>query len=1003
MISGMNHGCLLRRVCRLAVGLCLLGAGGDAPAQTIVWTGGGAPSVWADPNNWSPARLPAAADDVLIPAGASSVNLTTATTRVINSIVSQRQLRISNGTLTVTGAASLPSLVLSGGVATFDGPATVTGVVTMSGGTLGGAGAISVNGGLTWTLGELTGTGVLNLGGTSTFTGQSSVSYELLLSRSLTVNGTLNLSSCAINLGGGRTFTIAPSGTVNFGNETVVGASIFSVASGAEVVHEGVINHTVNRLDSIGVRMGTGPNARINVTAGGMTILLSGDQFGDVAVSAGAVVSLNGDPSANFQPGAVLSGPGRSLVSGVAFALGSFQTTGGLTVQGGGATILDPVTDQDVGVTGGTFTIAGNHRWRTLSASSTSTTIISIGGNLTITERAWLSGGSFVGAGTMVFGPACLTTYETNARPSFGITTDNFGRLEPRNAGMILANNAVFTNRPGGVVDFWVPTLGLDSTGTFVNEGLVSSNINGTRDLAQFVNTDAGVVEMSGPASVRLRVAGTPPRGVISSAGIVGFYTSLGGSATIGDGLTVSAGQRLELGSGTFTISPAITLTTPQITAASGGTFRVDRDFGPASLAAGPLGTLEFTTALTVANLAIEGNSTTSGTLAGAGDVTVVASALLNGNLTGTGRLILAPTCTSSSNVSRTRAWSRAVENRGTMTLAQGGINMALVTFTNAVGGSVAVDTSANRMFSFQGAAPAIFRNLGTLTTTATSGTGALNVNVNVDQQGLASCDGGSLNFNSPVTQVAGDALNGGRWRIAGAGTLRLPAGTLIRAIDAPAHVMLSGTTAQLPALASNLRSVSGTLEIAGGRTQVLSNVAGGYRFENAGRIILGAGSDLSVLGDYNQLPSGRLQVDYNSPPLSGRLRSFTAALGGAAVVNFVNGFSIAPTTPLPFVAGSNGVTGRFASATLPVLRGISYTPTAATLTFRCPADVDDGSGTGTPDDAVTIDDLLYYLTIYDAGAVAADVDDGSGSGVRDGGVTIDDLLYLLVRYDGGC
>ncbi len=68
-----------------------------------------------------------------------------------------------------------------------------------------------------------------------------------------------------------------------------------------------------------------------------------------------------------------------------------------------------------------------------------------------------------------------------------------------------------------------------------------------------------------------------------------------------------------------------------------------------------------------------------------------------------------------------------------------------------------------------------------------------------------------------------------------------------------------------------------------------------------------------------------------------------------------------------------------------------------------CTADLDDGSGTGTPDGAVTIDDLLYFLAIYEAGTTAADVDDGSSTGTPDGAVTIDDLLYLLARYEAGC
>jgi hypothetical protein len=68
-----------------------------------------------------------------------------------------------------------------------------------------------------------------------------------------------------------------------------------------------------------------------------------------------------------------------------------------------------------------------------------------------------------------------------------------------------------------------------------------------------------------------------------------------------------------------------------------------------------------------------------------------------------------------------------------------------------------------------------------------------------------------------------------------------------------------------------------------------------------------------------------------------------------------------------------------------------------------CVADTDDGSGTGTPDGGVTIDDLLFDLDAFEAGRPRADVDDGTGTGTPDGGVTIDDLLYFLSRFANGC
>ncbi len=73
------------------------------------------------------------------------------------------------------------------------------------------------------------------------------------------------------------------------------------------------------------------------------------------------------------------------------------------------------------------------------------------------------------------------------------------------------------------------------------------------------------------------------------------------------------------------------------------------------------------------------------------------------------------------------------------------------------------------------------------------------------------------------------------------------------------------------------------------------------------------------------------------------------------------------------------------------------------TATPRCPADVDDGTGNGTPDGGVTIEDLLYYLALFGDGDARADLDDGSGTGTPDGGVTIEDLLYFALRYQGGC
>jgi hypothetical protein len=68
-----------------------------------------------------------------------------------------------------------------------------------------------------------------------------------------------------------------------------------------------------------------------------------------------------------------------------------------------------------------------------------------------------------------------------------------------------------------------------------------------------------------------------------------------------------------------------------------------------------------------------------------------------------------------------------------------------------------------------------------------------------------------------------------------------------------------------------------------------------------------------------------------------------------------------------------------------------------------CRADLDNGSGSGSPDGAVDINDLVYFLVRFESGHVAVDLDNGSGSGTPDGGVDVNDWLFFLLRFEAGC
>ncbi|QQS08050.1 MAG: immunoglobulin domain-containing protein [Phycisphaerales bacterium] len=172
---------------------------------------------------------------------------------------------------------------------------------------------------------------------------------------------------------------------------------------------------------------------------------------------------------------------------------------------------------------------------------------------------------------------------------------------------------------------------------------------------------------------------------------------------------------------------------------------------------------------------------------------------------------------------------------------------------------------------------------------------------------------------------------------------------------------------------------------------------------------------------DFHRFGDGRPVVTLNCPS------DYVARVGGQLPQPWFRVTQTSVVSPVSYQWFHDGVpvTIRFGGATSPSMFPPSallasdfgdYTcvatnscgsTTSPTITLRvaCPADFVDAS-TGSPftvDDAVTIDDLLFYLDRFNAGNTVADLDDGSGDGVPDGAVTIDDLLYYLAHFSAGC
>lgn len=119
------------------------------------------------------------------------------------------------------------------------------------------------------------------------------------------------------------------------------------------------------------------------------------------------------------------------------------------------------------------------------------------------------------------------------------------------------------------------------------------------------------------------------------------------------------------------------------------------------------------------------------------------------------------------------------------------------------------------------------------------------------------------------------------------------------------------------------------------------------------------------------------------------------------STIDFGGAASAAPTLKLTGTIGQWDVGETPKSLTLACAGG--FWSVGSRPVPGCRGDLDDGSGLGVPDGAITIDDMLYMLGHYEAGDPLADLDDGSGTGTSDGAVDINDLLFFIDHYENGC
>jgi RHS repeat-associated protein len=241
---------------------------------------------------------------------------------------------------------------------------------------------------------------------------------------------------------------------------------------------------------------------------------------------------------------------------------------------------------------------------------------------------------------------------------------------------------------------------------------------------------------------------------------------------------------------------------------------------------------------------------------------------------------------------------SATLRNRGTGVFS----NVGRLRFGNNATlrnqGTFDIQNDSQFVYDF-GAAGNRIINTGTLTKSGGTGTTLFN-DLTLDNTGRVEVSSGTLQTEF-VTQFGAGALTAGTWQVNSGSTLILPGNVTTN----NASVTLNGTgnLSQMATLATN----NGTFRLGGGRDFAVT--AG---LTNAGTLILGPGSTLSVAGAYSLPAAGTHVAEIGGEPASGQFGVLAATgsanLDGTVKVELTDGFG--PT------AGGNFEIMTYASTT---------------------------------------------------------------------------------------
>jgi hypothetical protein len=689
----------------------------------------------------------------------------------------------------LTDSATQGSLTDSGVSLTLTTASSISNALNFTGGTITGPGDLTVTGPFTWGGGTMSGSGRTNASGGLSITGGVNLDGR-----------TLNNTGAATWSGTGYIYAYDGAVVNNSGTFSAQSDVYFYWNTGAAPTFNN--SGTFTKTSSTGTTTIQGlfnNSGTVNVNSGTLALQFGGTDSGSFAVTAGNTLSFSGGYH-NLAAASGVSGAGTVAVSGGTVDVQGSFSPAAVSLSGGVVNFFaNPVSLATLNMSGGTL----------------------LGGaDVGVSSALNWSGGTMADVGsTSVAGTATLSITGTVFLD--GRTLNNAGAATWTGTGYVYTGDGAVVNNQTGATfaaqsDVYFYAYTGDSP-TFNNAGTFTKAASSGTTTMQGLFNNTGTVDVQS-----------------------GTLALTGGGVSTGGTFTAEAGKTLVFGGGYFTIDSASTINdngAGAVTFSSGtvdilGTYNVA---GTTTISGGVVNF--FASPVSLATLNMSG-----GTLLGGADVAV--SSALNwtgGTMADVGSTSVAGTATLTiSGTGSVYLDGRTLNNAGAATWSTGGYFYA--------GDGAVVNNSGTfsaqsdvYFYPYTGDTP-VFNNAGTFTKAAGTGTTTMGGVFN---------NSGTVNVNSGTLALQYGGTDSGSFAVASGKTLAFSGG--YHNLTAASSVGGAGAVT----FSAGSVDVNGTYNPTGSTT-VSATVnffhnASASTLTNAGEVLIGSGTTLTLTGNYSQ------------------------------------------------------------------------------------------------------------------------------------------------------